>query len=431
MRLPWAMLAVAAVAAAAPLEAPQPVPDVVDGFSILPVGLGAAFSTLKPDAPLLTALAFGPDDDLYATTTFGDVLRFPLAWTAGGPISAPPVVRASGFTLALGMAFVGDALFVSDHHPGLENDRVDGRVTRLLPGQVAQTDGLVVVEGLPNGLHNTNHLRLGPDGRLWIANGNANDDGVNGGVPDVPPYSGALLSVDPAGVAASPAVLHWKDEAGQAIPLGLIAGHARNADFVAKVRVEARGLRNAFGVAFSPAGVAYTAVNGPDLVPAQDWLVRVAPGADYGFPRCIDEGEPGAVGDGIRVVPSLLFPASQCGAVPAATALLGWHTCPTGLDLPRGDGAAAFPQDFQGALYVAECGSINARNIAFAALQHPSTHNVGHKVARVLLAPDGEAVEVRDFVTGLAEPTDALFGPDGALYVADVLTVYRVAPLPR
>jgi hypothetical protein len=46
-------------------------------------------------------------------------------------------------------------------------------------------------------------------------------------------------------------------------------------------------------------------------------------------------------------------------------------------------------------------------------------HSSSHKVARVELDASGHAVAVSDFVTGLALPTDALFGPDGAMYVAD------------
>ncbi|MGH7822076.1 MAG: plastocyanin/azurin family copper-binding protein [Candidatus Binatia bacterium] len=34
-----------------------------------------------------------------------------------------------------------------------------------------------------------------------------------------------------------------------------------------------------------------------------------------------------------------------------------------------------------------------------------------------------------DFVTGLVLATDVLFGPDGAMYVADAAVVYRVAPI--
>ncbi len=45
------------------------------------------------------------------------------------------------------------------------------------------------------------------------------------------------------------------------------------------------------------------------------------------------------------------------------------------------------------------------------------------------LDSNGEAVHVSDFVAGLVLATDLLFGPDGAMYIADAEQIYRVAPL--
>ena len=58
---------------------------------------------------------------------------------------------------------------------------------------------------------------------------------------------------------------------------------------------------------------------------------------------------------------------------------------------------------------------------------HASTHSSSHKVVRVELDEEGHAVRVQDFVTGLALATDVLFGPDGAMYIADAEMVYRVS----
>ncbi|MGQ0534861.1 MAG: plastocyanin/azurin family copper-binding protein [Methanobacteriota archaeon] len=403
---------------------PPPAPEVVPGFSIRPVAAVAA----------PTALAFGPGDadgpDLYAATLAGDVVRISLLWGAAGPVATDVSTFASDFGLPLGIAFRGAELYVADSHEGNESGRTDGRVSVVSNGTRS-----LLVDGLPNGRHNTNHLRFGPDGSLWIANGNPNDAGCTGSVcvggdADVFPYSGAILSVNATARKDAPAILHWRDEPGAVIPPANISGHPRNADFAANVTVRGFGFRNVFGVAFSPTGLAYTAENGADSPPSQDALYRVTPGADHGFPFCFDEGLPGATGAGISVAANPLFPSADCSGVAPATALLGWHVCATGLDFAR-PGPAAFPGAFGTSLYVGECGPFFVDDtVAKTLSQGPSHHNTGHKVVRVVLDAAGNATGVSDFVTGLSLPTDVHFGPDGAMYIADAEGILRVAPVP-
>jgi glucose/arabinose dehydrogenase len=408
------------------VDPPQPVPDVAAGFAVAPLATVAA----------PTALAFGPGDadgpDLYATTLIGAVERIALAWTPIGPIATGTSVFASGFSSPLGLAFdAAGALYVSDSHPGAESGRIDGYIARLAGGVTS-----VVVDGLPNGRHNTNHLRFGPDGRLYIANGNSTDNGIDGGDPEVRPYSGSILSVDAAEVTASPAVLHWRDASNQPIPVAQIPTHPRNADFNSKVSVLSSGFRNVFGIAFSASGVGYTAMNGADTPPSQDALFRLTSGADYRFPFCYQEGPPGGTGGDVSAAVNPTFPGSDCSGPPTATALLGWHVCTTGLDLPTA-GAAGFPEEFRNSVYVGECSAFFVDDLAVKAAgdlasDDPvrASHDTSHKVARVALDANGNAVAVNDFLTGLALATDVLFGPDGAMYVADAAQLYRVAPLP-
>jgi len=400
-----ALLLAPGVLALQPL--PPAAPRVAGGFTV---------ALLAPVAGP-TALAFGPGGpDLYATTLTGDVQRVPLTWTPAGPVaSGAPSTVASGFAQPLGVAFGPDgAMYVSDSHLNPASGRTDGYVTRIdLAGS------RVVVDGLPNGRHNTNHLRFAPDGRLAIANGNSNDDGVSGGSADAFPYSGALLTVDAAQVSASPAILRWTDANGSPLDAGAVAADPGNADFASKVQVLAHGFRNVFGVAWSSDGTAYTAMNGPDTFPqdAQDALFKVAPGTDYRYPFCFNQGSD--AGTDVATANNPLFPGADCAGIPHATALLGWHVCATGLDVAPAGSA------FGRAAFVAECGPF------FPDPQDHglSTQDTGHKVARVALDAHGDATEVDDFLTGLALPTDALFGPDGALYVADAAGVYRVAPV--
>ncbi len=406
----------------------DPVPGVVAGFTIQPLATVAA----------PTALAFGPGSvdgpDLYATSLTGDVVRVDLLWTPLGPIAAGASTFSSGFSQPLGLVFDSDgALYVSDSHPGAESGRTDGRLTRIVGGVKK-----VIVDGLPNGRHNTNHLRFGPDGMLYFTNGNPNDSGCPesgcvGGDPDVFPYSGAVLYVNAKKVSADPAVLHWTDASGNPIPPDQIALPKNNHDFRRKVRVYASGFRNIFGVAFAPTGLpyagdAYTAMNGADDPSSQDTLFQITPGVDYRYPFCFNVGPAGGVGSQVTVTPNPLFPDADCSTAAPATALLGWHVCATGLDFPTSSGLAAFPEAFRSSVFVGECAFFFPEPDPI--VQDPATasHNTSHKVARVELGANGEAVRVSDFVTGLVLATDVLFGPDGAMYIADAEQIYRVAP---
>lgn len=450
---------------------PQPVPEVVSGFAITPL--------MAVPAP--TALAFGPGGpDLYVATLLpgppstvspestslpGQIVRISLLWTPAGPVPTGTSVFATGFTQPLGVAFDQNGnMYVSDSHPGAESGRTDGRVTRLAPGQTDQSAGTVIVDGLPNGRHNTNHLRFGPDSRLSMPNGNPNDAGCAGALDgngnptecvggdlDVFPYSGAILSVDAAQVSASPAILHWKHPDGTPIqPVSSIPTDPINADFAAKVTVLAHGFRNIFGVAFAPAaltnfaGTAYTGMNGSDGPASQDVLFKVVSGANYGFPFCFNDGAPGAVNNatttGIAMVSNPNFVIStvnqipNCSVVPTGTALLGWHVCATGIDFPidaqNGFPNAAFPTDLRQSVFVGECTPFFLPDLITRILADPArpTFNTGHKVVRVELDAQGNAVAVNDFVTGLVLNTDVLFGPDGAMYIADAEGIFRVAP---
>ncbi len=422
----------------------QVVPEVVDGFTL---------ETLAP-ASAPTAITFGPGGtdgaDLYAATLAGNVVRHELAWTPLGPVVEDASVVASGFNLPLGLAFdeAGD-LYVSDSETSADAGRLVGFVVKI-DANTGQRER--IVDGVPNGQHNINHLQFGPDGQLYLPVGNPNDhgNGTGTGDSDIFPYSGAFLRVDVDELdAQGPAVLHWVDANGDRIPDDDIVDHPRNQDFADKVDVFARGFRNIFDLAFAPdtlpfAGTAYTGENGADAPSSQDSVYKIEEGGNHGYPFCYNVGEPGATGADVSKAPNPNSPNPDvgCNNKVTATALIGWHICATGVDFPSDgqDGPTAqgapgipytFPSGFQQSLFVAECGPFFLHDTITRTLeQGATTHNNGHKVTRVALDANGEATDVEDFVKGLALPTDVKFGPDGAMYIADAGALYRVAPIP-
>jgi glucose/arabinose dehydrogenase len=180
-----------------------------------------------------TALAWGPDGRLYATQERGEV----VAVRRG---SSRPRVVADGFRTPLGLAFDEDRAFVSTQGT-LWRLRLSGR---RLVGRRA------LASRLPFGRHQQDNVVVGRDGRLYFGSGSTCDACV-----EEDRRSATVLSVR-------------QDGAG--------------------LRVEARGLRNPYGLARGEDGI-YVSVNGQDELgtwePAE-MVVKLRRGAHYGWPRC-------------------------------------------------------------------------------------------------------------------------------------------------
>lgn len=453
----------------------SPVPEaLVGGFQVRPFG----------PVRLPTALKFGPGDDLYvasiprsgyehlvlpedvadevrsATGGNATVERLHVEFTPAGPVVTDTTTVVTGFDLPLGLAFDGDgALYVADNRQDVDSDQVTR--TKATVSRVADVDGSgepeVVIDGIPSGpIHDANHVELGPDGRLHLAVGSTSCNGQNY-AREILPYTGSILRVDVDDVVGSPAVLHWTDESGDPIEPDAaawdnvnrqIAQHPVNEDFNDKVEVVARGFRNIFGVSFGPDDVLYTGMNGSQGPASQDVFYRldeidaegVPDGNDdrrldafagvphYGFPYALNfaDEEDGGVGretQGFQLAPNPVYDGTGAEIDPAdyvgAEALMGWHVCATGLDFPT-EGQFAFPEDVHGDAYIAECGSYEAGTTVDRTVAAGDTRNTGHKVTRVDLAADGSVQGYQDWLTGLSSPTDVEFGPEGAMYVADL-----------
>ncbi|PSG96280.1 hypothetical protein BRD56_11345 [Thermoplasmatales archaeon SW_10_69_26] len=382
-----------------------------------------------------------PTKDLYYANLNGQIVHVDLAWTPLGPAAVDRTVVADGFNQPLGLAFDDEgSMYVADSYDDAVAQRPLGVVYEVDP---TTGDRQVIVDGVPNGQHHINHIRFGPDDRLYLPVGNPNDsgNGTGTGHTDVFPYTGAFLSVDTARLAdEGPAVLHWQETDGDLIADEDVVDHPRNQDFADKVDVFAHGFRNIFGITWAPqqlpfAGTAYTGTNGADNPNSQDTLERIREDAHHGYPFCISQGEPGQITDlGKEQWIGSPNPDFPCADRPPAEALLGYHVCATGLDFPKqaepGHPDFTFPEERTSSVFVGECAFFQAQNTIVESLEHPSRHNTAHKVTEVALDDQGEVTDIHAFLEGLALPTDVQFGPDGAMYVADAGQILRVAASP-
>ncbi len=380
--------------------------------------------------------------DLYYADLTGSITHLSLEWTPAGPLVVDRAVIADGFNQPIGIAFDDDDnLYVSDSY---QDDVADRPLSIVYQVDPQTGDRAPIVDRLPSGQHHVNQIKFGPDDRLYLPLGNPNDsgNGTGTGHTDIFPITGAFLNVDTGEVPPqTPAILHWEDEDGDRIADEDLLDHELNQDFLEKVDVFAFGFRNIYSLAWAPEhvpfeGQLYTGTNGAN-VPAnsQDTFQQVHPDTHHGYPFCVSQGQAGAT-DGIEIG---LWEGSphedfDCERSPPADGLLGWHVCATGIDFPtpaeEGYPDFTFPQDKLQSAFIGECGPFDPIQSLEKTLEQPSLHNTGHQVTEVALDDEGDATDMMGFVEGLNLPTDVTFGPDGAMYAADVNKILRIAPTP-
>src|SRR4051794_2261440 len=270
---------------------------------------------------------------------------------------ARPRQVVSGLFSALGLTWHRGELYVSSIVP-------DATFAPRHTGRVVAYSGFdgrrfarsrVVVDGLPVGRHRVDSIVAGPGGRLYLGIGSESDHD-----PSSAELSGTVVAFRPGGGG---------------------------------LRVEARGLRNPYGLAVAPGGRRLlVSDHGRDdlgLHSPPDELNLVdsrGPARWYGFPQCWGQG--GAPCRGATAPLARLAPHSAPGAVVVARRFGRW-------------GPSAFVTRF---------GSTFREN------------PTGGDVVRVSLAHLGRrrTAPVQRFATGFGheEPLGATLGPDGALYVS-------------
>jgi len=277
----------------------------------------------------------------------------------------------TGLTVAHGLAFSGDTLFVAETNKVLRldpwNDPSSAKKIIDLP---AGAD----IPGNPN--HQTRSLVVGPDNKLYVSIGSFCDACV-----ETDPMRGAIWRYNLDGTGGE---------------------------------LFSTGTRNAVGMTFEPGtNRLWATENGSnelgDDIPPDEINIMEQPGADYGWPYCY----------GDRVVQLPLGTPERCANTVPSALNLPAHYAPLGLAFYTG---TQFPAEFRGNLFVAVHGS--------AVLDDP----IGYKLLRVPVV-NGQPQAPVDFVRGWlrgreawGRPVMPMTGRDGSLYLSDDKTgvIYKI-----
>jgi glucose/arabinose dehydrogenase len=297
-----------------------------------------------------TNIAFDPAGGIWTTSSQYGVEGSDGVWYVRRRGAKPRhVVRR--LNAALGLAWFRGELYVSHVVPySVSASTYTGRVIAY-----SGFDGRrfrrrrTVVKGIPTGLHRVNSIAPGPGGRLYMGVGSAADAYAGSR------YGGTVVSFRPGGRG---------------------------------LRIEARGLRNPYGLAFAPDGATLlVSDNGRDdlgnAIPPEE-LNQFVPGGSvphFGFPRCWGRS------------------GGRCAGTRAPLASLAAHSAVGGVATAERFGR------FGPSAFVTENGSTIAS---------PRTGSV---VRRVPLT--GRRSDDVRFARGFREhdPLGVALGPGGALYV--------------
>lgn len=296
----------------------------------------------------------------------------------GDGVAETRQVFLTGLISPLGMALVGDDLYVANTDAVVRYRYTTGATEITTPGQ-----RLVELPGAPIDHHWTKNIVASRDGsKLYASVGSNSNVGENG------------MAV----------------EAGRAAIWEIDRATGRH-------RVFATGLRNPVGMSFQPeTGALWTVVNerdeiGDDLVP--DYMTSVKDGAFYGWPysyygQHVDD----------RVTPQR--PDLVATAI-APDYALGSHTASLGLAFYRGE---ALPARYRNGAFIGQHGSWNR------------SERAGYKVIFVPFVHGAPAGPAEDVLTGFVSaggrahgrPVGVAVDSRGALLVADDVgnTVWRV-----
>ena len=389
-----------------------------DPVSPLPPGFVASTYSRLPG--LGTSLSWGPDtregadgERLYVLDNSSG--RVMVIDDVGG-VGSEPDLYAGGFSNPLGVLAAPDGtVYVADNEgqrPGPYGTRPYGRVWRVTD---TDHDGVgdkkvLLLKDLPNGRHNTNGMAIGPDGFLYITNGNSTDDGIEGGEPEVKPWSGAVVRVKRNLRKAS------------------LASLPRRSTLVAT------GMRNIYDIAFSPVDPTklFIPMNGVD--DARKGSTADQPGEledsddvlfltdiddtrkdHMGFPMCLyNQSRQGNLRPYNNPNPDVIKKFGRCpkASVTKPVSTFGLHPSSNGLAFQT---TTEWGEEYKNNVFVAEFGNF---------FGDPA----GHDLIRVELDASGTRVVNQSEFFNAPLLIDVDFDKAGNMYVVSFDgTIYRIA----
>jgi glucose/arabinose dehydrogenase len=203
-----------------------------------------------------TSLAFAPDGSITVALQGGRIMSVDHATATMREV-------ARGFSIPLGLLWIGDALYVSD----------DGTVWRL-----RGNERVAVVRGIPTAQHSTDGMAVGPDGKIYLGVGTTCN-----ACREEDARSGSIVRFSPDGSG---------------------------------FEIFARGFRNPYDLAFHPRdGSLWATDNGRDDLGTEvpDELNLVQQGKHYGWPDCYGRGRGGSCSDTVRALLELEANSSSNG----------------------------------------------------------------------------------------------------------------------
>jgi putative membrane-bound dehydrogenase-like protein len=317
-----------------------------------------------------TSLAFDASGRLFVAEMAGRVKV--VEDRDGDGVAEPPRTfwRDASKRIVLGLAVAPDgSVYVSATGDvlALRDTDADGRAD----------EEHVLINELPHRVHQNNGLAFGPDGKLYVTNGSTCN------------------------------LCREEDERSATILRSELDG--------GNLEVFARGLRNAYDLAFDAEGNLWATANEHDFFePADEGLTLlrnppeelnyIVEGGNYGWPDCAGRDRE-------------MAPGGCEGKTPPVVELEP-HSSADGLVYYQGGN---FPGQYQGSFFVAQYGSDPRSEI-----------QTGRQVTRVQVTPTSEPpgfnASVTEFATGFERPLDVTMDALGTLYVADFESgkIYRI-----
>ena len=371
-----------------------------------PGGPNFVRGTLDMPIPFATSLAFGPDGRLYVASLFGDTDGSSEIWALTLDSATQEVLAseriATDLEDVMGLAFDPNApspvTVYASHRDENGTGGFDSKISTFTAPTWSRTD---VITGLPTSRpfdnHLTNGLAFHPDGRLFIAQGSSTNAGVVqfGEWPETP-LSSAILVADigaqgfDGNVTYTPAGSPTDDNVDQT---------------GGDVAVFAPGLRNPFDLVIHSNGLIYATDNGPM--------------AQNVSTSCIESGSGASASDELNLVEE----GNYYGHPNRNRGRTDPRQCTY---RPPEDGSGA---DFTGPIKILDphcsCnGILEYTDAAFGgAMQgHLVWAELLGNVATAELAGDGRSVVSQStLASDFAQPLDVALGPDGAIYITELL----------